>query len=143
MPATFTNLGPGTLTVGTGTPQDFSCEVLSAAITHEYEDVGEARTMLCGEVRQAGRKRTDGFKASIENDLSATGMYAYLAGLGENPAPVDITYTPNTADAASWALEVVPLLPAEIGADEYGAPLASEIEWPGVGLATYTPATAA
>lgn len=142
--ATFVALGPGTLELGpTATASDFSCEVLSGAIAHEYEDVGEDRTMLCGTKRSATRKRIDTAKFSIENDLSAAGLYSYLMDAGEDPAPVEFTYTPNTVTAASWAGTIVPLLPGEIGADEYGAPIASDVEWPGTGLFTFTPATAA
>lgn len=138
MAAEFTVLGDGTLTLGT-TPTDFSGEVLGAAITHEYEDIGEARTMLDGTVRPASQRRLDGLTASIENDLTAAGLYAYLES--NDLTEVAMVFTPNTADGAKWTGTVVATLPSEIGSDEYGAPIASEIELKGVGTFTFAPAT--
>jgi hypothetical protein len=58
-------------------------------------------------------------------------------------APATVTATPNTADGASWVISNLPLtLPEEIGADEYGAVISSEVEWTG-GSAEFTPSTAA
>lgn len=136
--AAFTVLGVGTLTLGTS-PQDFSGEVLGAKVTHEYEEVGEARTMLNGDVRPAGQRRNDGLTASVENDLTAAGFYKYL--VDNDNKTVAISFTPNTADAAAWAGEVVCSLPGEIGADEFGAPIVSDIELKAVGLLTFTPGT--
>jgi hypothetical protein len=138
MAASFTVLGDGTITLG-ATPTDFSGEVLGAAITHEYEDIGEERTMLDGTVRPAQQKRTDGFTASVENDLTATGLYQYL--VSNDLTEVAFEFTPNTADGASWAGTVVATLPSEVGSDEYGSPIVSDVELKGVGTFTFTPAT--
>lgn len=138
--ASYVELGPGTVTVtvGTGTEKDFSGEVLSATVKHDYEDVGETRTMLDGSKRGAGQTRSDGISLSVENDLTAAGLYSYLIANDGQKATVE--FTPSTAAGASWSLSGVTLrLPSEVGADEYGAPLASEVEWVG-GLATFTPA---
>lgn len=134
--AAFTVLGAGTVTIGT-TPTDFSGEVLGAKITHEYEDVGESRTMLDGTTRAAGQRRLDGFSASVENDLTAAGMYAFLVANDGIEQP--LVFTPNTADGAKWEGTVVCRLPGEVGADEYGAPLASEIELKGSTPFSFTP----
>lgn len=139
MPATVTNLGPGTVTVG-ATPLDFSCEVIGAKITHEYEETTESRTRLCGDEVPASTTRSDGFTAELENDLSAAGLYAYLQG--HDLDTVDFEFTPNTAAGASWTGTVVLRLPSEIGADEFGAPIASSIEWPAVGVFTFAPVAA-
>lgn len=138
MPATVTNLGPGTLKLG-DTPTDFSCEVVGAKITHEYEEVSESRTRLCGDVIAASESRSDGFQASIENDLSAQGMYKYL--LDNDLKQVAFEFVPNTPGGATWDGTIVAKLPATIGADEYGAPIASDVEWNAVGTFTFTPAT--
>jgi len=138
MPAEFHVLGVGTITLGE-TPVDFSGEVLGAKVTHEYEDVGEARTMLDGTVRPAGRRRTDGLTFSVENDLTAAGFYQYL--VTNEGQTVPFSFTPNTADGASWAGEVIATLPAEVGADEFGAPIVSDIDLGGVGAFTFTAAT--
>lgn len=138
--ASYVELGPGTVTVqvGSGDATDFSGEVLSATVKHDYEDVGETRTMLDGSKRGAGQVRTDGIALSIENDLTAAGLYQYL--VTNDGAAATVVYTPNTAAGASWTLTGVVLrLPAEVGADEYGSPLASEVDWTG-GTAAFTAA---
>ena len=136
MAADFTVLGDGTLTLGV-TPSDFSGEVLGAKVTHEYEDIGDKRTMLDGTIRPAQQKRTDGFTASVENDLTAAGIYSYLQS--NDLAEVPFVFTPNTADGAKWEGTVVATLPGEIGSDEYGSPIVSDVELKGVGVFTFTP----
>lgn len=135
--AAFTVLGAGTLTLGT-VPNDFSGEVLGASITHEYEEVGEARIMLDGSVRPAGQRRTDGLTASVENDLTAAGLYQFL--VTNDGIEVPMVFTPSTADGAKWEGSVVARLPGDIGAEEFGAPVVSEIELLGVGSFVFTPA---
>jgi len=133
-----TLLGPGTLTVGT-TPLDFSCEVLGGKVTHSYEDIGEKRTMLCGTEKPAQRKRTDGLTFNLENDLSGAGLYKWL--LDHDLATEAFVYTPNTAAGAKWEGDFQATLPADIGADEFGSPIVSAVEWEGVGAFTFTPST--
>jgi hypothetical protein len=136
MAASFTVLGPGTVTLGSG-PTDFSGEVLGAKVTHEYEDVGDSRTMLDGTVRPASKRRNDGFTASVENDLTSAGLYKFL--LDNDMQQVPFTFTPSTADAASWTGTVVALLPGEVGSDEFGSPIVSDIELEAVGTFSFTP----
>lgn len=142
MPAA-TPLGPGTLELGLdeATLTDFSCEILGGKVTHAYEDVGDQRTMLCGTVRAASKVRTDGLGFTVENDLSAAGLYQFL--LTNDLKDAFFSYTPNTAGAASWKGKVQATLPGEIGADEFGSPIVSEVEWLGVGAFTFTAATTA
>jgi len=136
--ASTTYLGPGLVSVGdTQTVLDFTCEVLGAKITHGYEDVGQARTMLCGTVKPAGQTRVDGFSAEVENDLTAAGLYAFL--VANDGQQVPFAFTPRTG-GASWEGTIVARLPSEVGADEFGAPIVSSIEWAAVGLLDVTPA---
>lgn len=140
--AAFTVFGPGTIEIGeVGAEADFAGEVLGGRVTHAYEEIGESRTMLDGTVRSASTKRTDGLAFTVENDLTAAGLYSTLfTGDGDE---VPFTYTPNTAGAATWAGTVKLSLPGEVGADEFGAPIVSEVELAGVGAFTFTPETAA
>ena len=132
--------GPGTILIGTpGT--DFACEVLGGAVTHSYEEVGEARTALCGTAKSAPRTRIDGLSFDVENDLTAAGLYKYLHD--NDLSDVPFVYTPNTAAGAKWEGTVTLTLPDEIGADQFGSPIASSVAWTGVGPFTFTPATAA
>jgi hypothetical protein len=114
--------------------------VLGGKVTHAYEEIGNARTMLCGTVKPASRTRNDGLAFELENDLGAAGMYKFL--IDNDLTEQEFEYTPNTAGAAKWVGKIVATLPAEIGADEFGAPIASAVEWAGVGKFTFTPATA-
>jgi hypothetical protein len=133
--------GPGTVKIGAaGSELDMSCEVTGGAVTHEYTTTTTKRK-LCGTPARDLRRRKDGVKFDIENDLSAEGLYALLITLGEDPQAVPISYTPNDDHGAAWAGQVVPLLPSEVGAGEYGAPLASSVQWPAVGLLDFTPGT--
>lgn len=134
MPATVTPLGPGLVTIGTS-PLDFSCEVVGASITHEYEETSERRVRLCGDAIEASEQRVDGFTASVENDLLAGALYDYLQA---NDLTVqDFTFQPNTQAGsitpAEWSGQVVVRLPGSIGSDEYGSPIASDIEWKAAG----------
>jgi hypothetical protein len=142
--AKWVTLGDGdvTITVGTGgTAKSFACEFLNARVLHEYNDVGDARTMLCGQKRAAGKTRLDGFGGEVENDLTEDGLYSFL--LANDMQLGTVEFTPNTADGAKWVITGVTLtLPEEIGGEEYGAEIKSEVEWTG-GTAVFTASTAA
>jgi hypothetical protein len=140
MPIQSVPFGPGTVTVMT-TPINIEAEVLGGKITHTYEDVGESHTHMDGSQHAASRNRTDGVSLSVENDLTDAGIYYLLQQHDLETAP--IVFTPNTANAASWAGTVQLSLPAEIGADEFGAYIVSQVEWAGVGKFTFTAGTAA
>lgn len=133
--------GPGTLKLGIieDTLTDFSCEVSGGKVTHAYEEVGESRTMLCGTTKPAAKIRTDGLSFSLENDLTAAGLYSFL--LTNDLAEVFFAYIPETVGAASWEGKIQATLPSEIGADEFGSPIVSAVEWTGVGTFTFTAAT--
>ena len=141
--AKWVTLGPGDVTIKvgtTGTGTSFACEFANAHVTHDYEDVGDDRTMLCGQKRAAGAARYDEFGGELENDLTATGLYKFL--MDNDLKTAEVTFTPNTVDGAKWVLSGLTLtLPDEIGADEFGAPIVSEVEWTG-GTAVFTPSTA-
>ena len=134
----MTVFGPGTVTIGS-TPYDFTCEVLGGSVTHEYEETGESRTMLCGTEKPATRTRNDGVTFQLETDLMDAGLLAWLYALDpDDPAAQPISYTPHNETGASWAGDVVPLLPADIAGSEYGAPLQATVTWPAVGKLTFT-----
>jgi len=126
------------MTLG-ATPQSFDCEVLGGKVTHAYEDVGEARTMLCGDSRPASKSRTDGLAFDLENDLASSGLYAYLTQHDLEEVPFE--FVPNTPNGAEWTGTVQLTLPAEIGAGAFGEPIVSSVEWAGVGAFTFTAAT--
>lgn len=141
MPATVTSLGPGTVTVGSS-PLDFSCEVVGAKITHTYEEASAQTRRLCGDTVAAAESRTDGFTADVENDLTAAGLYKYLQDNDLTAQP--FSFVPNSTVGSSvpaeWTGTVVVKLPSDIGADEFGAPIASSIQWTAVGPLAFTAA---
>jgi hypothetical protein len=139
--STRVTLGPGTVSVkvGNGTAQQFEAECKSASITHEYEDIGENRTYMDGHVHGGNKSRSDGFKASLDNNLEADGLYKFL--IDNDMKEADLEFMPNTTAGAKWTGKVTLSLPSELGADEYGSVLASDVEWAGVGTFTFTPAT--
>lgn len=146
MATKITKLGPGKITIGTA-PFDFSCEVRGGAVTHDY-DTEDPETMLCGDVVSGKATRTDGLTFQLYNDLTDTGLYAYL--IAHDLESVDFEYTPNTDTTnaggdtitpAKWSGTVRLTLPDEVGADEYGANIESEVEWEGVGHFTFAAAT--
>lgn len=139
--AAWEPLGPATIeiTVGApGTPVDFAGEFLNVFVVHTYEDIGDSRTMLDGSVRGATRNRLDGVRGDTESDLSAAGLYKLLFDHDQETATVAVT---QTASGASWTGQMVLSLPGEVGADEFGAPIVSSVEFLGAGKTTFTPAT--
>jgi len=140
MAAKIHKLGPGLVTIG-ATPLDFSCEVVGATVTHEYEEVSEAVTRLCGDSLPGTETRQDGFTAELHNDITETGLYAYLYQNDMTDQPFE--YTPNTevgtTTPAVWSGTIRLRLPSEIGADEFGSPIGSEIEWLAVGPLVFAP----
>lgn len=137
--SSYENLGPCTITIGTAPGTDFSGEFLNVHIVHNYEDIGDPRTMLNGDKRAAARVRTDGITGSVENDLTAAGLYQYLYTNDQTDADITIT---QTESGAAWTGQVSLALPAEVGADEFGSPIVADLELTAVGTFTFTPAAA-
>lgn len=136
-----TPLGPGTLTLGTDPgATDLSCQILSGGVNHEYEDVGEERTVLCGDVIPAGARRSDSLTFNLLADLYAGGVYEWL--LTHDLEEADFEYTPHTTTAAKWAGKVQVRVPDSVAADEFGADLEGEVTLPGVGQFEFTAAVA-
>lgn len=95
--------------------------------------------MLCGTEVPANTTRNDGVTFELETDLMDSGLYAHLHTYDpDDPAPVDIAYTPHTDTGASWAGQVKPLLPASVDGSEFGAAHTATVEWPAVGKLTFT-----
>ena len=140
MAVTWEELGPCSIRVGpVATGVNFAGEFKSVKITHSYEEIGESRTMLDSTVRGAVESRTDGVVGEVENDLTAAGLYQFCYTNDLTEADIIVE---QTVSGASWEGRIKVRLPSEIGADEFGAPIVSSIEWAGVGKFTFTAATA-
>lgn len=133
---TSTNLGPGTLEIGTtGTELDISCYVNNARITSE-KSADDDRTMLCGDVLPGAVTYTYSLTGNMDVDveLGAAGFFALSQA--EPGSQQNFVFTPSTAEgtAASGTLTIDPL---DFGADEMGQPLTSDFEFSVVGAPTY------
>jgi len=117
--------GPGTVTFDGG---NFECEVSGGSVTHSYTET-EKKAALCDTSAPPPTKQRgpDGLKLSLVNDLTDSGLYAYIHD--NDLATVAVEYTPNTASGASWAGDVVLSLPDEIGAGAWGDDIESEVEF--------------
>lgn len=138
-----TRFGPGTVsfTATGGTAEQFEAEVTGGGVTHSYDDVDQATRMIDTSKRPPSRVRgPDGVKLNLVNNLTATGLYAFLVEHDLETAQLE--FTPHTADGASWAGEVTLQLPAEVNASEWGEELKSELTLTAVSLFTFTPAGA-
>jgi len=137
-----TKFGPGTVayTVGEpGTPVNFEQEVKGGGIGHEYEEVGESVTYLDGTTDPAGQTRADSLTLDCDFDLGSAGFYAFL--FTNDLQDATVTYTPNTATAASWTGVVRLKLPDGATADEFSAKLSGTVEHQFVGPVEFTPGT--
>jgi hypothetical protein len=116
-------------------------EVTGGSVKHSYSEV-ERKAVLADTVKPSPRLLRDADALSLEllNDLSADGLYALIQAHDLETAQV--TFTPNTPGAASWAGTVTLRLPDEIGASEWGEDITSTIELPAAGTFTFTPAGA-
>jgi hypothetical protein len=133
------NLGPGTLKIGpTASAIDMSCLVVGARIATDVSQ-DDAKTMLCGTQRPGKITYTHKLTASIETDTEdPDGIFYYSQEhAGEQVA---FEFVPNT-DVGATASGTLTIHPLDFGADEYGDPLDSDLEWPIIGQPTYVKPT--
>lgn len=128
--------GPGTLTFGaTGTEIDVSCQVNSLTIAVE-KDQGDTVTKLCGTQRSPAPIYTWTMSGNIDADLTdPDGLWALSQTAKGTQVP--FTYVPNTT-AGTEAAGVIVIDPMAFGGEEYGAIMASDIEWQLTGEPDYT-----
>lgn len=129
-------LGPGVLKIGaTGTSIDVSC-LLNNAIIAADPDQADDTTKLCGDVRPGAVTYARTLSGNLDTDIGdAAGLFA----LSQSAAGTqqDFTFTPNSDIGTSAAGKLV-IHPLDFGADEMGADLTSDFEWPIVGEVTWT-----
>lgn len=141
MPINANDLGPGLLTLGTGSPLDVSAQLTGCKITptEVAPTTTDAVKVLSGE-SLAGSTGAPTFTYVLEGtflqDLNVGGVVALSwADAGEE---VDFTYEPNSALGASVEGTLV-LVPLTIGGDEVDAgPMDSDFSWRIVGTPTPT-----
>ena len=138
MAGTATKLGPGTLTIGTTTPLDLSCQ-LSAAKVEWDKDKEDDTPVLCGESLPGGVTYTAKLTGTVLLDLSDGGMVDFTWTEKGNVHP--FTFVPNDAAAkqVSGSLTVDPL---DVGGDEVKKNMSVDFEWDIVGEPVWEDAAA-
>lgn len=130
MAITESRLKDGTLSIGSGTALEFSCQVTNARINSSYDDDGDAVETLCGDQIPSGRKLSGRSLAGtfIQDWTAAAGdsitEYCYDHDLEELP----FTYTPNVAGptlSGTARIEV----PAETYGGDVNTRITSDFEW--------------
>lgn len=128
--------GPGTLIFGsTGSEFDVSCAVNSLTISPS-KNQGDSRTMLCGTVKPGATTYEYALSGNLDIDSDdPAGFFRFTQENAGTQTP--FVFVPNTPSETA-ASGVVVVDPLEFGGDEYGADMASDIEFSLVGAPTYT-----
>jgi hypothetical protein len=130
------SLGPGTLIFGpTATSIDASCLINNARIETDKEQ-DDARYKLCGTATPGKITYTYKLTGNLDTDVETNaGLFAYSQEhAGEQ---IEFEFVPNTAAATSAAGMLV-IDPLDFGADEFGSPLDSDIEFTIIGKPVFT-----
>lgn len=100
-PVVSSKVSNGTLTFGTGTPEDFSCQVTNVRVEPSH-DVEEGVETLCGEREPDALTTTDSLMGTaIQDWTAADGFVEYTwANHGQT---VDFTFKPTAGTAPSIA----------------------------------------
>ena len=140
MPARTVKLGPGKLTIGT-TPNDFTCQVISARVEWEVDE-GDDVTVLCGETVKGARTYSASLSATILSDLGLTPGTSIIEYSWTNKGTqAPFNFVPNTV-AAKGVTGTVVIDPISVGGDESGQNMQSDFEFaivgtPAIGVATF------
>lgn len=132
--------GPGTVVITIASTQhSVEAEVSGGAVLHSYSE-SDRKAVLADVSKPSARilRDADSIRLDLVNDLTADGLYALIQA--NDLAVAEVTYTPNSAAAASWDGSVTLRLPDEVGASEWGDDIASTVTLPAVGTFTFTPA---
>jgi hypothetical protein len=106
----------GTLTFGTGTPVDFSCQATNVRVTPSYEDDGDALEVLCGATKAPGKKGSYVLAGTVIQDFdTASGFVAYT--WDNETQVVDFSWTPNDATTGTSIVGKCTIVGVEIGGD--------------------------
>ncbi len=129
MPINSAQLGPGTLTLGTG-PLDVSLQVTAVKITPtESVSTTEPIKVLGGEEIAGDEDVTLSWvlEGTYLQDLLDSGVVAWSWANASTPQP--FAFTPNGAVGASFAGECIPV-PLTVGGDEVeGARMTADFTW--------------
>lgn len=133
-------LGPGVLKIGaTGTSIDVSC-LLNNAVLEADPDQEDDTTKLCGDVRPGAVTYARTLTGNVDTDIGdAAGLFALSQSAAGTQQAFEFTPSSDIGTSAAGSLVIHPLA---FGADEMGADLTSDFEWPIVGEVVWTYGTA-
>ena len=131
MPATTSQFGPGTLSIGAvGSPIDISCQIESCQLSSEIKQ-DDPVTVLCGEEVPGAITWTYKLKGKLFQDQADPDGIVRFSWA--NPGVVvPFTFVPNNTDAVGATGELT-LIPITIGSDTAKAKMKSDFEWTCVG----------
>jgi hypothetical protein len=99
MVAKSTRLGPGTLTIGTATPFDASCQLANGVVAWDKDKDDDIR-VLCGDTVPGATTYTSTFSGTFLQDLAdEAGLVAYTWEHKGESLPFE--FVPNTAAGAT------------------------------------------
>ena len=138
-----TELGPGTLTLGTG-PLAVSAQLLACKVVPtENVTTREARKVLSGEELAESSSQT--YSATLQGkflqDLGVAAASSVVSWSWTNRGTEQaVTFTQNTAHEATVTGLVIPV-PLQVGGDEMEADLEADFTWRFAEFPTLTPFT--
>lgn len=143
MTVNHTELGPGTLTLGTG-PLAVEAQLLSCKVVPtENVTTREARKVLSGEELAESSSQT--YSATLQGtflqDLDVSAAASVVAWSWTNRGTEQtVTFIPNTASGAEVSGLVIPV-PLQVGGDEMEADMEADFTWRFAEFPDYTPAS--
>lgn len=137
-------LKDGVLTLGTGTPEDFSCQITNCRINSTYDDDGDAVETLCGDTIPPGRKLGGrSLAGTVIQDWSAvTPAVSFIDYCWDNDLKVvPFSYTPATGTVLTGDCRIE--VPGETYGGDVNVRITSDFDFGIIGDVTRTPGTAA
>lgn len=131
MPIKSNKLGPGTFTIGTGTPVDYAAQVASFTVKWNLEQE-DATPVLSGEELEGDESWSATLSGNVIADLTDGGMVEWT--WANKGAVVPFTFVPST-DAGQAVSGEVKVRPLDIGGDAKKT-MRSDFEWACVGEPT-------
>lgn len=142
MPITESKIKSGLLTfdpdgAGAGAALDFSCQPTNVRITPNHDEDGDPIETLCGDSLGADETRTDTLAITAIQDFTDSAGFQRFSWEHDGEA-MPFTWQPTGASGPTFAGSVK-VRAVEVGGD-VNKRLTVDVEWPCVGVVTWTPA---
>lgn len=120
-----------------GVPADFSCQPTNVRVTPSHETDGDALEVLCGDELAPDLKRTDTLALTSLQDFDDPAGLQRFSWDNDGEA-VEFEWKPQGVTGPTFA-GTVSVRAVEVGGD-VNKRLTVDVEWPCIGLVTWTPA---